>query len=151
VCTGRKLSGLRLPLFFLLFGAPKCNQSNNREGWCALALGGRCFNYTHNNQTRDGFQVTVDVGEAALPGRSVRGDVVSSLGLAVNSSETQQWMGLNWKVQTSSFESKCMPHKLDFYKYTPFSLRCHILYQLLCKQLFYFYMNSYLCRVFETY
>ncbi len=31
-------------------------------------------------------------------------------------SETQQWMGLNGKVQTSSYESKCTPRKLDFYK-----------------------------------
>ncbi len=32
------------------------------------------------------------------------------------SSETQQWMGLNWKVQTSSFERKCTPRNLDFCK-----------------------------------
>jgi hypothetical protein len=59
-----------------------------------------------------------------------------------DSSETQQWMGLNWKVQTSSFESKCTLHNLDFYKQIPFSLRCHISYQLLCKQSFCFHTNS---------
>ncbi len=66
MCTGHELSGLRLPLFFpLLFGAPKRNPSNNREGQCALAFGGCHFNDTHNNQTKDGFQVTVDVEAVA--------------------------------------------------------------------------------------
>ncbi len=53
-----------------------------------MALGGRRFNDTHNNQTQDGFHVTVDVGEDALPGRSVWGDVVSSL-RAANSTTTK--------------------------------------------------------------
>jgi hypothetical protein len=75
-------------LFFPLFGAPKPNTSNNREGWCALALGGNRFNETHNNQMQDGFHVTVDVGEDALPGQSVWGDVVSLLGVA-NSTTTK--------------------------------------------------------------
>jgi hypothetical protein len=44
-----------------------------------LALGGRLFNNTHNNQTKDGFQLTVDVGEDALQGRGMWGDVVSLL------------------------------------------------------------------------
>jgi hypothetical protein len=44
-----------------------------------LALGSHRFNNTHNNQTKDGFHVTVDVGEDALPGRSVWGEVVSLL------------------------------------------------------------------------
>jgi hypothetical protein len=70
------------PFLFPLFGAPKCNPSNNREGWCALVLGGRHFNDTHNNQMKDGFYFTVDVGEDTLPKRSMWGDVVSSLGAA---------------------------------------------------------------------
>ncbi len=82
MCAGREPSGLRTPLFFPLFGVPKHGPSNNREGWCALALGGRRFNDTHNNQTKDGFHITVDVGEDALPGRSMWGDVVSLLGAA---------------------------------------------------------------------
>ncbi len=88
VCTGRKPAGLRSPLFFALFGAPKCGPSNYREGQCALALGGRCFNDTHTNQMQDGFHVTVDVMEDTLPGRSVWGDVVSLLG-AANSTTTK--------------------------------------------------------------
>ncbi len=79
---GRELSGPRSPLFFPMFGAPKCHPSNNREGRWALALGGCRVNNTHNNQSKDGFHVTVDVGEDALPGRSVWGDVVSLLGAA---------------------------------------------------------------------
>jgi hypothetical protein len=67
---------------------PKCNSSNNREGRCALALGAHRFNDTHNDQTQDGFHVTVDVGEDAFPGQSVWGDVVSLLG-AVNSTTTK--------------------------------------------------------------
>ncbi len=90
VCAGREPSGSRSPLFFPLFGAPKRNPSNNREGRCALALGDRHFNDTHNNQTQDGFHVTVDVGEDALLGWSVWGDVVSSLG-AANSTTTKSW------------------------------------------------------------
>ncbi len=76
---GQEPSGLRLLLFFPLFGVPKRNPLNNREGWWALALGGRRFNNTHNNQTKDGFHVTVGVGEDALPGWSMWGDVVSLL------------------------------------------------------------------------
>jgi hypothetical protein len=79
---------MRMPLFFPLFGAPKHDPSNNREGRCALALGGHRFNDTHNNQTQYGFHVTVDIGEDALPGRSLWGDVVSSLG-AENSTTTK--------------------------------------------------------------
>jgi hypothetical protein len=71
---GREPSGSRSPLFFPLFEAPKQDPSNNREGRCALALGGRRFNNTHNNKTKDGFHVTVDIGEDALPGWSVRGE-----------------------------------------------------------------------------
>ncbi len=85
---GHKPSGSRLPLFFPLFGAPKCNLLNNREGWCALALGGHRFNDTHNNQTQDGSHITVDVGEDALPRRSKWGDVVSLLE-AANSTTTK--------------------------------------------------------------
>jgi hypothetical protein len=86
--VGREQSGLRWPLFFPLFGVPKRDPSNNREGRCALALGGCCFNDTRNNQTQDGFHVTVDAEEDALPGRSMWGDVVSSLG-AANSTTTK--------------------------------------------------------------
>ncbi len=84
----RKPLGSCLPLFFPLFGAPKRSPLNNREGRCALALGGHHFNDTHNNQTQDGFHITVDVGEDALPGRSVWGYVVSLLG-AANSTTTR--------------------------------------------------------------
>jgi hypothetical protein len=76
---GRERLGSRSPLFFPLFGAPKRNPSNNREGRCVLALGGRRCNDTHNNQMQDGFHITVDVGEGALPGRNMGGDVVSSV------------------------------------------------------------------------
>jgi hypothetical protein len=41
---------------------------------------------------------------------------VPKIDIVTPTSETQQWMGLNWKVQTSSFESKCAPRNLDFYK-----------------------------------
>jgi hypothetical protein len=75
--VGRMPSVLRSSLFFTLFGAPKQDPLNNREGRCALALGGRRFNDTHNNQMKDGFHVTVDVGKDALLGQSVWGDVVS--------------------------------------------------------------------------
>jgi hypothetical protein len=53
-----------------------------------LALGGCRIINTHNNQTKDGFHVTVDVGKDVLPGRSVWGDVVSLLG-AANSTTTK--------------------------------------------------------------
>jgi hypothetical protein len=76
---GARALGFVLATFFLLFEAPLHNPLNNSEGWCALAIGGRCFNNTHNNQTKDGFYVTVDVGEDAMPGRSVWGGVVSLL------------------------------------------------------------------------
>ncbi len=71
-----------MPLFPPLFGVPKRDPSNNREGQCALGLGGHRFNNTHNNQTKDGFHVTVDVGEDALLGQRVWGDVVSLHGEA---------------------------------------------------------------------
>jgi hypothetical protein len=87
VCAGRKPSGSCLSLFFPLFRVPKRNPLNNREGWCALALGGRRINNTHNNQTKDGFHIRVYVGEDALPGQSVW-DVVSLLG-AVNWTTTK--------------------------------------------------------------
>jgi hypothetical protein len=90
VWAGREPSDSRSPLVFPLFGAPKRNPSNNREGWCALALGGHRFNDTHNNQMQDGFHVTVDVGEDMLPGRSVWGDVVSLLVVANSTSTKSQ-------------------------------------------------------------
>ncbi len=77
---GREPSSLRSPLFFPLFGALKRDPSNNSKGQCALALGGRCFNNTHNNQRKDGFHITVNVGEDALPGRSVWGNVCEIIG-----------------------------------------------------------------------
>ncbi len=61
---------------------PKRDPSNNREGLSALALGGRRIDNTHNNQMKDGFHITVDVGVDELPGRSMWGDVVSLLGAA---------------------------------------------------------------------
>jgi hypothetical protein len=60
--------------------------------------------------------------EQELPGQGTHhNEIINSVGEATDgnddpTSETQQWMGLNWKVQTSSFESKCTPRKLDFYK-----------------------------------
>jgi hypothetical protein len=91
VCTGCKLLGSRLPLFSPLFGAPKYDPSNKREGRCALALGGRHFNDTHNNQTKDGFHITVDVGEDALPGRGVWGGCrLFAQGGKLNNKKTQK-------------------------------------------------------------
>jgi hypothetical protein len=62
-----------------------------------LALGGRCFNDTHNNQTQDGFHVTVDVGEDALPGQSVWGNNFFARGSKFNNnkmSKTKIFCGL---------------------------------------------------------
>ncbi len=101
---GCEPSSLRLALIFPLFGAPKCNASNNKEGWCALALGGHHFNDTHNNQMQDGFNVTVDVREDALPGQSVWKDVVSLLG-AANSNTTTKSQKLKYIVALDGRQS----------------------------------------------
>ncbi len=47
-----------------------------------MILGSCHFNNTHNNQTKKSIHVTVAVGEDALLGQSVGGDVVSLLGAA---------------------------------------------------------------------
>jgi hypothetical protein len=64
--------------------------------------------------------LALEVGFAILPVKILSVIASPAAGRAVavfaGTSEIQQWMGLIWKVQTSSFESKYMPRKLDFYK-----------------------------------
>jgi hypothetical protein len=97
---------LRSLLFFTLFGAPKQNPLNDRKEWYALTLGGCRFNDTHNNQMKNGFHVTVDVGEDALLGQSVWGGCLFVQGDGLNNkkAKTNIPCGLRW-TQIDIFHS----------------------------------------------
>ncbi len=73
VCAGCKPSGLCSPLFFPLFGVPKHGPLNNREGRCAMALGGHHFNDKHNNQMKMAFTLQWMLGRTHCRGRACGG------------------------------------------------------------------------------
>jgi hypothetical protein len=61
------VTGLLLPLFYPLFGAPKCNQLENRERDRVSALGGHLLVGQHNNQPKVGIRGRRDIGEGTQP------------------------------------------------------------------------------------
>jgi hypothetical protein len=69
----RDALGALLPLFYPLFGVPKCKPSKNRERIGVLALGGHRLVEQHNNQLKVGVCGRRDIGEGARPGRNVWG------------------------------------------------------------------------------
>jgi hypothetical protein len=76
----RAASGVRSPSSAPLFGVPKRNPSKNRETGGALALGGRRFLNTHNNQMEVGVHGGGGIGEEARWAGSAWGDLVPSFG-----------------------------------------------------------------------
>ena len=65
--------GVLWPLFYPLFGAPKCNPLKNRERDWVLALGGHLLIGQHNNQPKVSICGRRDIGEGAQPGRNMWG------------------------------------------------------------------------------
>jgi hypothetical protein len=69
----RNASDALLPLFYPLFGVPKCNPLKNRERDWVLALGGHLLIGQHNNQPKVSICGRRDIGEGAQPGRNMWG------------------------------------------------------------------------------
>jgi hypothetical protein len=65
--------GVLWPLFYPLFGAPKCNPLKNRERDEVLALGGRCLDIKCNNQLKVGISSGGDFIEEMQLGQNVWG------------------------------------------------------------------------------
>ncbi len=65
--------GTLLPLFYPLFGVPKCNPSKNRERDGVSALGGRRSVTLHNNQPKDSVDGGKGIQEEMQLGQNVWG------------------------------------------------------------------------------
>jgi hypothetical protein len=76
-------SGLAARWLVHLFGGQNETTSKNREEYGASALGGRHLIERHNNQIGVGDHGSRDVGEEALPGWSVWGDISALIWAAI--------------------------------------------------------------------